>query len=166
MSKVCRVRIYKQAGTLMKKKIKLFSYIRNSDGIGRKVIYKEGLPNILYEEKKCANFSPYEAVGHRWLCTRSLNFLIYEENCIILFFISVLQRRKLDGICCKVICDEQFPQIFLKFSWRCKVWSNNMHVIVQGSNTKTTSRRKMEINISSALELRVNLKQEVYKPNI
>ncbi len=33
-------------GTLIKKKEKFSSYIRNSEGIGCEVIYKEGLPNI------------------------------------------------------------------------------------------------------------------------
>jgi hypothetical protein len=34
-------------GTLVKKKTKFSSYKGNSDGIGCKVIYEEGLPNIL-----------------------------------------------------------------------------------------------------------------------
>ncbi len=46
----------------------------NSDGIGRKIIYKEGLPNILYEEMR-KYFTIYdiyeEAVIHIWLCNRS-----------------------------------------------------------------------------------------------
>jgi hypothetical protein len=46
----------------IKKKTKFSSYIRNSDGIGCKIIYEEGLPDILEMRRY---FSKYgDAVSH------------------------------------------------------------------------------------------------------
>ncbi len=77
----CRPRICQRGGCVFK---------GNSEGIGCKVIYEEGLPNILYVEMRKYLVIFEETVSHIWLCNRSrLNFLLYEEN-LIFFFISVV----------------------------------------------------------------------------
>ncbi len=54
------VYIYVFVSALIKKETKFSSYIGNSDGIGCKVIYEEGLPNI--RGKYTNTFTFYEEV--------------------------------------------------------------------------------------------------------
>jgi hypothetical protein len=69
--------------TLIKKKTKFSSYIRDLDGIGCKVIYDEGLPNIW------GNI-------YIWLCTRSV-FIFFYMRKIFFSFLSVHWENKYRG---------------------------------------------------------------------
>ncbi len=74
--------------TLIKKKTKFSSYSisGNSDGIRCKVIYEEGLPDILYEEIR-KYFTKYEeAVSHIWLYTWSLWISLFRRKILFSFF--------------------------------------------------------------------------------
>ncbi len=82
--------------TLIKKKIKVFSYIRKFrvDQLQNHIYMRKGFP--IYEEMR-KYFPIYEeAVSDILLCNCStLNFLIYEEN-LIFFFISAENQRGLE----------------------------------------------------------------------
>jgi hypothetical protein len=70
--------------TLIKNKIKFFSYIINSDGSGCKVIYEEMRKYLVIYEVAVA-------VSHNMILQPlPLDFLIYEEN-FVFFFSNVLK---------------------------------------------------------------------------